>query len=143
MGCKEKIKNTCGEKLYATCTYYELEVPSFSGLINEECYTLEETTEDLYNLIEEIKEDTELSELGESCLEYVVGSEKNTVKKVLLKYEEEICTLKEKVKTLEETAICDKNITECVDVSGLEDACSDPILSLGQLLTYLVTKVNE
>lgn len=133
--CGNKIKNTCSEKNYATCVYYELEVPSFSSLINVDCITLEETTEDIYDLIGGIKSEIDLEALGEDCINY--GVNPKTVKSVLLQYEQEICDLKAKVETLETTAICDMNITECgLTLPG--DPCNNPITTLGQLLEYLL-----
>ena len=68
--CQSKVKHTCtGSIQYALCTSYETELPEFSEL---ECPSIEETTEELYNLVGEIKEQTDLSELGEKCLEYLL-----------------------------------------------------------------------
>jgi hypothetical protein len=136
--CGNKIKHMCGEKTYATCTYYELEVPAFSSLVGQECITIEETTEDLYNLVGGIKSEIDLSALGNDCLTYVQEGGKTIVKNVLIKYEEEICNLKDRVTYLENEAICDKIITDCVDLTGILDACSTPITTLGQLLQYLL-----
>jgi hypothetical protein len=135
--CGNKIKNTCSEKNYATCVYYELEVPSFSSLINVDCITLEETTEDQYNLIGGIKSEIDLSALGQDCINY--GVNPKTVKSVLLKQEQEICNLKDRVNTLETTAICDINITDCgLDLSGINNNCSSPVTTLADLLGYLL-----
>ena len=103
--CQSKVKHTCtGSIQYALCTSYQTELPEFSEL---ECPSIEETTEELYNLVGEIKEQTDLSELGERCLEYLLDeNDKIVVKNVLLKFEEEICNLKEKVNLLETTDIC-------------------------------------
>lgn len=133
--CGNKIKHTCAEKNYATCVYYELEVPSISSLVNQDCVTLEETTEDQYNILEGIKSEIDLSALGQDCINY--GVNPKTVKNVLLKYEQEICDLKQKVQILETTAICDINITDCgLTLPG--DSCNNPITTLGQLLGYLL-----
>lgn len=134
--CGNKIKHMCGEKTYATCTYYELDVPAFSSLVGDECITIEETTEDLYNLVGGIKSEIDLSALGQGCINY--GVNPKTVKSVLLKYEQEICELKSKVDYLENEAICDKIITDCVDLTGIVDACNTPINTLGELLQYLL-----
>lgn len=140
--CGNKIKHTCGEKNYATCIHYEGNVPVFSGLASlveaGGCITIEETTEDQYDILEDIKSEIDLSSLGEACIEYDVDPK--TVKSVLLQYEQEICNLKDRVNTLETTAICDINITDC----GLDlptDPCnsSNTISTLGQLLQYLLT----
>jgi hypothetical protein len=136
--CGNKIKNMCGEKTYATCTYYELEVPTFSTLLDQDCITIEETTADLYLAVGEVKSEIDLSSLGDDCLTYVKEEGRNIVKNVLLKYEQEICDLKSKVNYLENEAICDKIITDCVDLTGIVDACNEQISTLGELLQYLV-----
>jgi hypothetical protein len=133
--CGNKIKHTCSEKNYATCVYYELEVPSFSSLVNEDCITLEETTEDQYNLIGGIKSEIDLSALGQDCINY--GINPKTVKSVLLKHEQEICDLKARVETLETTAICDINITEC-GLNLPDNPCGGTFSTLGELLGYLL-----
>lgn len=134
--CGNKIKNMCGEKTYATCTYYELEVPTFSTLLDQDCITIEETTADLYLAVGGIKSEIDLSSLGQGCINY--GVNPKTVKSVLLKYEQEICELKSKVNYLENEAICDKIITDCVDLTEIVDACNTQISTLGELLQYLI-----
>lgn len=137
--CNNEVKSTCTDKSYATCIYYELDVPEYSSLKDLNCTTLEETTKETYDLITKIKSETDLSSLGEACLEYVKEAGILTVKSVLLTYEEEICALKEKVRVLEEEAICDKNIEACLDLTGLTDQCDTPVTTLKQLLEYLIT----
>lgn len=135
--CGNKIKHTCAEKNYATCVYYELEIPTFSDLVDEDCVTLEDTTEDMYDLIGDVKSEIDLSALGQDCISY--GINPKTVKSVLLKHEEEICNLKDRVNILETTAICDIIITNCgLDLSGLNNNCSSPIITLADLLGYLL-----
>ena len=138
--CGNKTKHTCAEKNYATCIEYELEVPAFSSLVEQDCFTLEETTEDTYDLIGDIKSEINLVALGQDCINY--GVNPKTVKSVLLKYEEEICDLKSKVEVLETTAICDKIITECVDLTGILDQCNSPVNTLGELLQYLLDNIT-
>ena len=138
--CGNKTKHTCAEKNYATCIEYELEVPAFSSLVEQDCFTLEETTEDTYDLIGGIKSEIDLVALGQDCINY--GVNPKTVKSVLLKYEEEICDLKSKVEVLETTAICDKIITECVDLTGILDQCNSPVNTLGELLQYLLDNIT-
>jgi hypothetical protein len=133
--CGNKIKHTCAEKNYATCVYYELEVPSFSSLVGEDCITLEETNEDQYNLIGYIKSEIDLSALGQDCINY--GINPKTVKSVLLKHEQEICDLKAKVQILETTAICDMNITNC-GLTLPDNPCGGTFSTLGELLGYLL-----
>ena len=143
--CGSKTKHTCAEKNYATCIYYEpdLEVgiPNFSSLFEQDCITIEDTTKDQYEILAEIKSEIDLSALGEegSCITNYMPTpeEKIVVKNVLLRYEQEICTLIQKVETLETTAICDIDITKC----GLllpGDPCNNSITTLGELLKYLI-----
>jgi hypothetical protein len=133
--CGNKVKHTCSEKNYATCVYYELEVPDFSSLVDQDCITLEETTEDQYNILEGIKSEIDLSALGQDCINY--GINPKTVKSVLLKYEQEICDLKDRVNTLETTAICDMNITDC-GLTLPDNPCGGNFSTLGELLGYLL-----
>lgn len=137
--CGNKVKNTCGEKVYATCVYYETVVPAFSSLTEQDCNTIEETTEDTYELIGAIKDEIDLSALGADCITY--GVTPKIVKNVLLKYEEEICDLKAKVLVLETTAICNVDITGCGLTLGVDD-CDNPITTLGQLLEYILTNLT-
>jgi hypothetical protein len=138
--CGNKIKNTCVDKNYATCVYYELEVPTISSLVDQDCVTLEETTKDIYDILIKVKSDADLSSLGQKCLTYVLDAEnKKTVKNVLLKYEQEICDLKDRVEVLETTAICDMDITNC-GLNLPDTACDLPITKLGELLEYLLTQ---
>lgn len=137
--CGNKVKNTCGEKVYATCVYYEEVVPAFSSLAEEDCITLEQTTDDTYTLIGEIKDEIDLSALGEDCIVY--GVTPKIVKNVLLRYEQEICSLRDRVLELEETAICNVDITGCGLTLGVDD-CDNPITTLGQLLEYILTNLT-
>lgn len=138
--CGSKIKHTCAEKNYATCIYYELEVPDFSSLVDQDCITLEETTEDQYEILGDIKSEIDLSALGQDCINY--GVNPKTVKSVLLQYEQEICDLKDRVNTLETTAICDMDITNCgLDLSGINNNCSSPVTTLADLLGYLLDNI--
>ena len=139
-----KISHTCGTTNYATCISYETELPTFSEL--EDCVDLDQTTTELYSLVGEIKEETDLSELGDKCLEYVETDEgKIVVKNVLLKFEEKICELEEKITDLETTDICNKSITSCnLDLSCLDLLpCDTPINTLGDLLQAMINKICE
>lgn len=140
---KNKIKNKCLTTNYATCTIYEKDVPTYSSLSGQDCIDLEQTTEDLYNLTTDVREQIDLTDLGNDCLTYIRDAENRTVvKNVLLKYEEEICKLKLKIEEINNTSICDRLIGDCVDTTGLVDPCGDPIETYGQLLQFLTSKHN-
>jgi hypothetical protein len=134
-----KIKDTCGTRNYASCIDYENIVNTNSSLDASDCLNLDEVAEDIYTQLEGIN----LSALGEACLTYVDSEGKLIVKNVLLKMEEEICTLKEEVKTLKEKPLCDLPLGDCVDTLCLADVCDNTITTVGQLLQALVNKVCE
>lgn len=140
--CNQKIKHTCGSTVFADCTSYEGVLPEFSEL---ECPSIEETTEELYDLVGEIKEETDLSELGNSCLEYVQTEEgKIIVKNVLLKFEEEICNLKEELELVKNRQICSIPITECLpNLDCLALPCDTSITTLGDWMLAVQTKLCE
>ena len=140
--CQSKVKHTCGSIVFADCTSYEGILPEFSEL---ECPSIEETTEELYNLVGEIKEQTDLSELGEKCLEYLLDeNDKIVVKNVLLKFEEEICNLKEELELVKNIQICSIPITECLpDLGCLALPCDTSIVTLGDWMLAVQTKLCE
>ena len=137
--CNQKIKYTCDGEKPAVCIRYEGEVNTNSEYTNESCLSIEETTQDIYNQLEDIN----LSELGNSCLEYVSEQGRLKVKSVLLKLEEEICTLKEKITELEERPLCDYKINNCIDTSCLVDACGEQITTYGQLMQAIVDRLCD
>lgn len=136
-----KIKHTCtGNRNYATCIMYEGETNEHSPLKDDCELTIEETTQDIYNQLEEIN----LSELG-GCLEYVETEEgKIIVKNVLLKHEQEICDLKNRIDELENRQICDFPISACgLDLDCLSLPCDDSIATIKDLFQALINKVCE
>lgn len=140
--CNQKIKHTCGSIVFADCTSYEGILPEFSEL---ECPSIEETTTELYELIGVIKEETDLSELGNQCLDYLKDdNDKIVVKNVLLKHEEEICLLKERVEFLENRQLCDFPISSCgINLDCLSLPCDQSIATVADLFNALITKVCE
>ena len=140
--CNNRVKQTCGSTNYATCISYETELPTFSEL--EDCVDLDQTTTELYSLVGGIKEEIDLSELGENCLEYLTDeNDKIIVKNVLLKFEEKICELEEKINTLETTAVCDLSISSCnIDWGTLADQCGEQPQTLAQAIQLLANQHN-
>ena len=132
--CNQKIKHTCGSIVFADCTSYEGTVNADSEFNENNCLSIEQTTQDIYNQLDNL----DLSELGELCLNYVQENNKNIVKNVLLKFEEEICNLKEEVETVKNRPLCEMPLGDCVDTKCLVDACNENISTVGQLLQALV-----
>ena len=137
-----KIKYGCGDITYATCLKTEVVPNSQSSLIDSECIVQEQVNEDVYEQLENIQTQSDLSELGELCLTYTTVEGKLFVKNALLKLEEEICSLKENVETLKTTDILDKSIIGLgLDLECLTDACSGTITTYRELFQALIAKV--
>lgn len=135
-----KISHTCGEKTFLVCSEYEGTVNTDSSLIEESCLNGQEVVQDIYNQLENL----DLSALGELCLTYVQENNKNIVKNVLLKFEEEICNLKEELELVKNRQICDIPITECLpNLDCLTDACDNNITTLGEWMLAVQTKRCE
>ena len=136
-----KLKNTCGIKTPSRCVFYDLDLPEFSKLsILNECITIEETTNDLYNITDLVLSSIDTKELGKQCLKYKVSQNKYKpfedivfIKDILLKFEEEICSLKEKNTS-------NDNSLE-LDFKCLTDSCNNQITSLKDLLQVLINEV--
>lgn len=136
----KKIKYGC-DTSYATCVITELTPNTQSSLVEEDCISQQDFNEDVYEQLENIQIQSELSGLGELCINYVTVEGKIFVKNVLLKLEEEICSLKEEVETLKTTAICDMSISDCNFVLGdLVNSCGDQPQTLKDLLQILINQ---
>ena len=90
--------NCIGARQFATCIETQIEPPEFSELFEEECLTVEEVLEDLYEISGEIKEEIDLSTITALCLTLpTVKNTKNFIQLILT----EICNLKTELDTLE------------------------------------------
>lgn len=140
MSCN-KITNTCPDSTNARCVDYEGNIPEISKLYEQGCINTHETTEDTYELVEKLYDQIDMSELGNDCIEYPLPKYAKTVVKVL---EEKVCSLIGRVDTLEDTHICDIDITGCnFDFGELVDPCGDPITTLGQLLQIIINELQQ
>ena len=144
--CGNKVKHTCGTTNYSTCIHWEGDVNPQSELVDNTCLDQELVDQDQYNQLENIWNEIDLSELSSDCLDYLKDdNDKIIVKNVLLKHEEKICELEEKIKILETTDICNKSIASCnLDLSCLDLLpCDTPINTLGDLLQSMINKICE
>src|SRR5690349_8255800 len=85
-----KIKQKCGVYVYATCTKYEGTLSEHSSL-EEGCLDIEQVAEDIYSLIDTIKEDTDVSTLENTCISF---TEPKTPSSVISQMCEEMCLMK-------------------------------------------------
>lgn len=92
MACdKIKKEDTCPERLYASCTYYEGGLSEDSSIVKD-CPTIEDTTQDLYDLHDSVKDEIDVSSLGNQCIT-IVGDK--TVNNFLIAIESKICEMEE------------------------------------------------
>ena len=134
-----KIFHTCGEKTFLVCSEYEGTVNTDSSLIEESCLNGQEVVQDIYNQLENL----DLSALGELCLTYVQEDNKNIVKNVLLKFEEKICELENRVEELETVDICNQSITSCnLDFGLLTNQCDTQPTTLAETLQLILDNLN-
>jgi len=138
-----KVKHTCGTPTMSECTSFEGTPNAQSPLISSICLSQEDIDQDHYNQLGDIWTQIDLSALGNKCLEYVEVGGKVFVKNALVKMEDEICTLKAKVTTLENTAICNKIITECAfDFGTLTFPCDVQPQTLGEVIQLILDTIQ-
>ena len=101
--CKTKPETTCGTRGYATCVYYEGYIPPFSSLDQDDCNTVHETLEDIYNEMETMQDEADLSELGNECITYTETAGRILIKDAFKAMETKICELAALTTTMGET----------------------------------------
>lgn len=99
MGCS-KVKHTCGSiKGFAKCIKYEKEVPEFSELFGNDCKDIEQTTEDLYNTVNKIRQSTDVTGLLNGCITFTnPKTPASVIEQLYLK----ICDLEQKLNDQQE-----------------------------------------
>lgn len=70
MGCNNKIKQTCGTKNFATCIDYQGTVSENTTLNETECLGVQEVIEDLYTMVDIVKEEIDFSSLENNCITF-------------------------------------------------------------------------
>ena len=136
-----KIKYGC-EAAFATCLITETTPNSQSSLVGEQCLDQEQVNDDVYEQLETIQTNSDLTELIEQCLDYVLVDGKLFVKNTLLKQGEEICALKAEIETLKNRQVCDIPISECLaDFDCLVEECDNSILTLKDWMQAVQTKI--
>ena len=138
-----KPKHTCGDRSSnARCVFYDLDIPSFSKLSNNDCVTVEETTTDLYNLVSWLRESVNIENLDirDLDLQSVLDSYEPTKQRYLVKdVLEGIISQVDDIKKLAESN--DTNSGLELDFKCLVSSCGAPISSLKGLLQALIDEV--
>lgn len=102
-----KIKQTCsGSKVFAACTEFQGVVSSNTNLTQTECLDVQEVIEDLYSLVDTIKEEIDVTTLENTCITF---TEPKTPSSVIEQMYNKICELQS---TLEEKATLITTIQE-------------------------------
>lgn len=143
MGCNcNKISNTCGEKLYAACTYYEGAIPAFTTMAAEACYTVEEVLADIYLIETAIKDEIDLTGLLGNGITYTLVSGAVITKNALSKHAELIVALQATVDALTDGTDSLFTITNWgLDFDCIADSCANPPDLLKDLLQLIITQV--
>lgn len=133
-------KNRCGGKQNSAHVLYERELPSVSELNDGECVTLEDTTSELYRILETMQQSISTEGIGRGCIDYE-ESELGKVKlfEALTAFEREICKLKETLSKEDNKGV---DISEwSLDTKCLSDPCGDEFSTLKQLMQAIIDKV--
>lgn len=145
MNCSQhKRKHECLGKTPAACVLYQGKLPDYSKLKEETCVVTEETTEELYDLVTELRELINLDKFEKKCLELTPEGEKLKLHEILNGIVDKLCKVEERLKDLAgDTPNKQLNFDiSKIDTSTLVDACGEPITTLEQLFTALLKKVN-
>lgn len=138
MSCgKYTLKDTCGPKKYAICTYFQGELPEWSDL-DEDCVTLEETTQELYDHITEMGEPVPATDLIEPGCIIVDTIDKKTQKDINNLFQEKICQLLDGGNNSGPAGVFCLNL----DYHNLDDNCDTPG-NWCQFAQFVLDKLNE
>ena len=130
-------KYSCGDKISSICTIYDGGLPIWSEFNDELCVTIEETTEEIYNQVSEIKENLDTSNLGRACLQYP-NNENIKQKDANLVFEKNICDLLEIVKDNTNSVLaCELNY------EGLVEECDDIPKNFCQFAQFILDELKK
>ena len=136
MSCKNyTLKDTCGSIYYATCSYYQEDLPEWSG-IDSNCVTVEDTIKELYDVVSVLKDDTFFG-IDRGCIKDLLPDLNPSQKDINNIIQEELCNLKAELEN--------KGITFCsdLDLKNLVDDCNEPPTTLCELLQIIINKITE
>jgi hypothetical protein len=122
-GCKEK-NNRCATN-YAQCILYELGLPEWSVNKTNECLNLEDTTKELYEETNKIKQEIQLELTNCDVLTFPKDNKgKTKIKEAMPLIVEAVCNLSQEPKKI----LLDE-LTECLNWKKLKkiDSCGKEI----------------
>lgn len=141
--CKDKVSNTCGNSIYATCVDYE-GLLGDNTTITSSCVSQNDVNEDLYAITDSIIENSKTDNLGNSCITYPLTEGKILLKSVLETNEQEICSLKTRVESLESVNYSELDITTwgLTIPTCIADSCNNPPTTLKELIQAIMNNRN-
>ena len=138
-GCSKKHSNLCVDKINTKCATCDGDRGNNSK-IETACANQFSINEDIYSIIDDIKEDTIGEETVPNCIEY---TDESLIGKVTT-HGEKICSNKSAIEELQLESICDKSIEACnIDLMGLVDSCGNQPENMGELLQIIITKIQS
>lgn len=145
--CRQAPKHTCGDsRSNSKCVFYDLNVPEYSDLYEDECpLVIEETTEDLYKLMTWVRESIDLKDFDKGCLdiESVKDSYNTKENRFLIK---DVLSELIKKSCFEGSNGTSNNIDFIIknlDYKCLVDDCGETPGSLQQFLQLIINKICE
>jgi len=134
MSCNKR-RDTCGGKVNSICVDYNGNIPDITKLDNKDCNTVEDTMQDLYEIVSDIHKQTNIDELSNTCTN--VGSGK--IKDIVKKHDEILCDLLETVETNNNANLDISNLG--LDKKCLADDCATGLNTLKDLLQAIIDKL--
>ena len=134
MTCSKR-RDTCSGKINSICVDYNGDIPNITKLDNKDCNTIEDTTQDLYEIVNEISNQTNIEELRDTCTN--VGS--NEIKDIVKKHDEILCELLNDVETSNNSNLDISGLG--IDKKCLSDDCSTGLNTLKDLLQAIIDKL--
>jgi hypothetical protein len=101
--CHGKNKHKCiGSESYAACQKYQGNTSEDSELFEETCLSTEEVIEDVYNMIDTINQEIDMSTLANTCITF---TEPKTVLSVISQMYTKLCALEDTIEIQAETIL--------------------------------------
>lgn len=142
MSC-DKISNICAETILSTCVDHEGELGQ-NTTIEDGCVTQYDVNKDLYKLTDTLFNNLSTEGLGNLCIDYDITDGKILPSTIFSTNEVEICSLKDRVLSLESFDYSTLNISSFnLDYACLEDPCNNGLNTLKPLLQSLINKSCE
>jgi hypothetical protein len=151
--CKDCNKGKTCVTISSDCVMYLKDVPKVSSLFGKNCLSVQDTTEDIYNILQDLKNynTVDFTALKNKCtkINYNITGNSITQNQINLTFASEICILYNRISSVSTTDIFNVDIRGIVDLKCLSsvtyecDGTSKPIVTFRDLLQVLINKSCE